>query len=196
MAYFNVPDLTIDALKLYIHVFSLRKDTAAIFLFGLFVKHFQLLGRPILLSTKLSNASLDRAEHRKTFDFQITHLIKDYKSVLHLSPYWPNLLRSKASVISMSKSPTIMRKRVDQPLCNTTWYPKWRRRFVWLYDDIRCAIATATGHNRSIQRMLPPKPCRFRMTLVPWNCHPSIASLAPFEIATHSKRLHRNRRVE
>jgi len=146
MAYFNVPDLTIDALKLYIHVFSLRKDTAAIFLFGLFVKHFQLLGRPILLSTKLSNASLDRAEHRKTFDFQITHLIKDYKSVLHLSPFWPNLLRSKASVISMSKSPTIMRKRVDQQLCNTTWYPKWRRRFVWLYDDIRCAIATDIGH--------------------------------------------------
>jgi hypothetical protein len=57
MAYYNVPDLTIDALTLYIHVFSLRKDTTAIFLFGLFVKHFQLLGRPLLLSTKLSNAS-------------------------------------------------------------------------------------------------------------------------------------------
>jgi hypothetical protein len=146
MAYYNVPDLTIDALTLYIHVFSLRKDTTAIFLVGLFVKHFQLLGRSLLLSTKLFNASLDRAEHRKTFDFQITYLIKDYKSVFHLSPFWPNLLRSKASAIPMSKSPTIMRKRVDQPLCNTTSYPKWRRCFVWLYDDIRCAVATDISH--------------------------------------------------
>jgi hypothetical protein len=85
MAYYNVPDLTIDALTLYIHVFSLRKDTAATFLFGLFVKHFQLLGRSLLLSTKLSNASLDRAEHRKTFDFSDYVLDKRlYKSVLHL----------------------------------------------------------------------------------------------------------------
>jgi hypothetical protein len=126
MAYYNVPDLTIDALTRYIHVFSLRKDTTAIFLFGLFVKHFQLLGRSLLLSTKLSNASLDRAEHRKTFDFQITYLIKDYKSVLHLLVALLTKLVAQQNqcAIPMSKSLTIMRKRVDQPLCNTTRYPQ------------------------------------------------------------------------